>query len=95
MELFPGGGGGCVVGGNEIKATQPNLAWAWPELGNSGSEYSLTFFILFLNHKCLDLLFFTTNLNSSIFDQNFCLVRTYFKTEIFCYLNFFDTKYFK
>ena len=26
--------GGWVVGGNEIKATQPNLAWAWPELGN-------------------------------------------------------------
>ena len=23
-----------MVGGNEIKATQPNLAWAWPELGN-------------------------------------------------------------
>ena len=27
-------GGGWVVGGNEIKAAQPNLAWAWPELGN-------------------------------------------------------------
>ena len=23
-----------MVGGNEIKATQPNLVWAWPELGN-------------------------------------------------------------
>ena len=29
--------GGWVVGGNEIKATQPNLAlaWAWPGLGKS------------------------------------------------------------
>ena len=25
--------GGWVVGLNEIKATQPNLAGAWPELG--------------------------------------------------------------
>ena len=31
--MFPGGWlGGWVVGGNEIKATQPNLALAWPGL---------------------------------------------------------------
>ena len=33
MELFPG-----VVGENEIKANQPNLAWAWPELGNNDNN---------------------------------------------------------
>ena len=60
LSCFRGGGGG-VVGLNEIKATQPNLALAWPGLSLainkktfiSKSKKVILFLILSQNLFCM------------------------------------------